>query len=116
MTFYPHCENMKRATVYFDEDLHRALKVKAAEASSSVSDLVNDAIRQSFAEDLEDLQAFRDRANEPTVNFEEFLKKLSGEEKYRVRQGDYRILYEINDALITIVVVRIAHRGDVYRH
>ena len=72
---------MKRATVYFDEDLHRALKVKAAEASSSVSDLVNDAIRQSFAEDLDDLQAFRDRANEPTVDFEEFLKKLKADGK-----------------------------------
>ncbi|TVR51706.1 MAG: type II toxin-antitoxin system RelE/ParE family toxin [Puniceicoccaceae bacterium] len=44
------------------------------------------------------------------------VRKLSGEEKYRVRQGNYRILYEINDALITIVVVRVAHRGDVYRH
>jgi plasmid stability protein len=72
---------MKRATVYLDEDLHRALKVKAAEASSSVSDLVNDAIRQSFAEDLEDLQAFRDRANEPTVSFEEFLRKLKADGK-----------------------------------
>lgn len=72
---------MKRATVYFDEDLHRALKVKAAEASSSVSDLVNDAVRQSFAEDLEDLQAFRDRANEPTVGFEECLRKLKADGK-----------------------------------
>ena len=44
------------------------------------------------------------------------VKKLSGEEKYRVRQGSYRILYEINDELITIVVVRIAHRRDAYRH
>ncbi|TVR51705.1 MAG: CopG family transcriptional regulator [Puniceicoccaceae bacterium] len=72
---------MKRATVYFDEDLHRALKVKAAEAASSVSDLVNDAVRQSFAEDLEDLEAFRDRENEPTVDFEEFLKKLKEDGK-----------------------------------
>lgn len=43
------------------------------------------------------------------------VKKLSGEEKYRVRQGNYRILYEINDALITVVVVRVAHRGEAYR-
>ena len=43
---------MKRATVYFEEDLHKALKIKAAEASSSVSDLVNQAIRDSLAEDL----------------------------------------------------------------
>ncbi len=42
-------------------------------------------------------------------------KKLSGGNKYRVRQGDYRILYEIFESTITIVVVRIAHRRDVYR-
>jgi mRNA interferase RelE/StbE len=42
-------------------------------------------------------------------------QKLSGEEKYRVRHGDYRILYEIGDAIVTVVVVRIAHRKDAYR-
>ena len=42
-------------------------------------------------------------------------KKLSGEEKYRMRQGNYRILYQIYDEIITIVVVRVAHRRDVYR-
>ena len=42
-------------------------------------------------------------------------KKLSGEEKYRIRQGNYRILYQIYDEIITIVVVRVAHRRDVYR-
>jgi len=42
-------------------------------------------------------------------------KKLSGEEKYRIRQGDYRILYQINDETITVVVVRIGHRRDAYR-
>jgi mRNA interferase RelE/StbE len=42
-------------------------------------------------------------------------KKLSGEEKYRIRQGDYRILYQIHDEIITVVVVRIAHRREVYR-
>ena len=41
--------------------------------------------------------------------------RLSGEEKYRIRQGDYRILYEIHDDIVTIVVVRVAHRRDVYR-
>jgi mRNA interferase RelE/StbE len=40
--------------------------------------------------------------------------KLSGEEKYRVRQGDYRILYEIEDNVLVVVVVRIGHRRDVY--
>lgn len=43
------------------------------------------------------------------------VKKLSGEEKYRVRQGDYRILYKIEEKIITVTVVRIAHRKDVYR-
>jgi mRNA interferase RelE/StbE len=42
-------------------------------------------------------------------------KKLSGEEKYRVRQGDFRILYEVSDETVTIFVVRIAQRGDVYQ-
>jgi len=42
-------------------------------------------------------------------------EKLSGEEKYRVRQGDYRILYEVADAIITVIVVKIGHRRDVYR-
>ena len=42
-------------------------------------------------------------------------EKLSGQERYRVRQGDYRILYEIHDQILLIVVVRIAHRRDVYR-
>jgi len=42
-------------------------------------------------------------------------EKLSGEEKYRIRQGDYRVLYEIDDQAKTVTVVRIGHRGDVYR-
>jgi len=41
-------------------------------------------------------------------------EKLTGEEKYRVRQGDYRILYTIDDAARTVVVVKIGQRGDVY--
>lgn len=43
------------------------------------------------------------------------VKKLSGEEKYRVRQGDYRILYKIEAEIVTVTVVRIAHRREVYR-
>ena len=70
---------MKRATVYFEDDLHKALKLKAAEVSSSVSDLVNQAIREALSEDLDDLQAFRDRENEPTMDFETFLKSLKND-------------------------------------
>lgn len=65
---------MKRATVYFEDDLHKALKMKAAEVSSSVSDLVNQAIRETLSEDLDDLQALGDRESEPTMDFETFLK------------------------------------------
>lgn len=72
---------MKRSTIYFEEDIHRALKVKAAEVSTSVSDLVNSAIRESLQEDLEDLEAFRERESEPTIDFEQFLKRLKADGK-----------------------------------
>lgn len=42
-------------------------------------------------------------------------KKLAGDDKYRVREGDYRIVYTIADAVVTVTVVRVAHRSDVYR-
>ena len=42
-------------------------------------------------------------------------EKLSGEEKYRIRQGDYRILYLIEDARSTVTIVKIGHRREVYR-
>lgn len=66
----------KRATVYFEEDIHKALRLKAAETEQSVSDLVNEAVRGSLAEDADDLAAFRDRTAEPTVDFEEFVADL----------------------------------------
>jgi hypothetical protein len=68
--------NPRRATVYFDERLHRALRLKAAEAERTISDLVNEAVRASLAEDLEDLEAFRQRAAEPTRSFEEVVREL----------------------------------------
>lgn len=67
---------MKRATVYFEDDLHKALKIKAAEVSSSVSDLVNEAVKESLNEDLRDLQAFRERELESTIDFETFVSGL----------------------------------------
>lgn len=67
---------MKRATVYFEEDLHKALKMKSAEISTSVSDLVNDAVRSALFEDAEDLQAFQERENEPVIDFEAFVASL----------------------------------------
>lgn len=66
----------KRATVYFEPALHRALRVKAAETEQSVSELVNAAVRSSLAEDADDLAAFEERAKEPNLDFEEVLKDL----------------------------------------
>ena len=66
----------KRATVYFDSLLHRALRIKAAETEQSVSEIVNDAVRLSLAEDAEDLAAFEERAREPNLSFEAVLKDL----------------------------------------
>jgi pyruvate/2-oxoglutarate dehydrogenase complex dihydrolipoamide acyltransferase (E2) component len=66
----------KRATIYLDVDLHRAARMKAVETEKSVSDIVNSALRQSLAEDADDLAAFRDRARERNLDFEAFVKDL----------------------------------------
>jgi plasmid stability protein len=66
----------KRATVYFESHIHKALRVKAAETERSVSALVNDAVRRSLAEDGEDLAAFELRAKEPNLLFEDVLKDM----------------------------------------
>jgi hypothetical protein len=66
----------KRVTVYFDSRIHRALRLKAAETERSVSDLVNNAVKLSLAEDAEDLAAFEERAREPNLAFEDFVKDL----------------------------------------
>ena len=66
----------RRATVYLEADLHRALRMKAAATDRSISDMVNTAVKQAFAEDAEDLEAFVKRRTEVSVDFEEFLKTL----------------------------------------
>ena len=66
----------KRATVYFDPALHRALRLKAAETERSLSDIVNEAVKLCLAEDAEDMAAFADRAKEPDLLFEDVLKEL----------------------------------------
>ncbi len=71
----------RRYTVYLEESLHRALKVKAAETEYSVSELVNEAVLQSLREDVEDLAAFDQRKNEKIVSFEEVVKKLKADGK-----------------------------------
>jgi len=66
----------KRATVYLEPALHKALRLQSIETSRSVSELINDAVRAELAEDARDLALFDARANEPTVDFEDFVKGL----------------------------------------
>lgn len=66
----------KRATIYLDPYLHKALKLKALETSRSVSDLVNQAVREALAEDAEDLAAFDQRTNDPLVSYDEMVRRL----------------------------------------
>jgi hypothetical protein len=69
-------DSSKRATVYLEADIHRALRLKAAETDRSVSDLVNEAVKRSLAEDAEDLAAFELRLKEPDLPFEDVVKDL----------------------------------------
>ena len=66
----------KRSTIYFDPAIHQALKLKAAAIESSVSELVDEAVRLLMNEDEEDLSAFADRVNEPTMSYETLLSDL----------------------------------------
>ena len=66
----------KRATVYFDSYLHRALRLKAAETDRSISELVNEAVKAALAEDVSDIEAFEVRVKEPDYAFEDVVKDL----------------------------------------
>jgi hypothetical protein len=66
----------KRATIYFEPGVHKALRLKAVHTEKSISDLVNVAVRRSLAEDTVDLQALETRKNEPSLLFDNVLKDL----------------------------------------
>ena len=66
----------KRTTIYLDHDLHKALRLKAATLSRSVTELINDAVRESLAEDAEDINAFEVREKEPLISYDEMVKRL----------------------------------------
>jgi plasmid stability protein len=68
-----------RATVYMEPALHQALRLKAATARRSISDIVNDAVRESLREDEEDLRAFAARVAEEPVTYEAFLAMLKAD-------------------------------------
>jgi len=69
-------ETTKRATVYFDPEIHRALRLKAAATERSVSDLVNEAVGLVLGEDAEDLEAFEKRVGGPVLSFDAVVKDL----------------------------------------
>ncbi len=73
---YDMKDSHKRATVYFDPALHRALRLKAAETDRSVSELINEAVRLSLAEDAEDILAFDDRKDEADLSFDAVVKEM----------------------------------------
>ncbi len=69
----------KRATVYFDPIIHKALKLKSIETSKSISELVNEAVKEALAEDAEDIVAFEERVDEPLISFSEMIKRLKND-------------------------------------
>ena len=74
-------ELSKRSTVYFEPDIHHAIKVKAANTHRTVSEVVNEAVRLALREDQEDLSAFDEREYEPTLSYEALLKDLKAHGK-----------------------------------
>ena len=71
----------KRATVYFDPKVFRAIQLKAVETETSISSIVSDAIQNYLRDDVEDLAAFDERVKEPSLSFEQFVKKLKRDGK-----------------------------------
>ncbi|TDJ30303.1 MAG: CopG family transcriptional regulator [Gammaproteobacteria bacterium] len=69
-------ELSKRSTVYFEADIHQALRIKAATTHQSVSEVVNEAVRLALREDQEDLSAFSEREKEATLSYEKLLEDL----------------------------------------
>lgn len=66
----------KRSTIYLDPLLHQALRIKALETSRSMSEIINEAIKEALAEDAEDLAVFDERHDEPLISYEQMIKRL----------------------------------------
>lgn len=74
-------KSSSRATVYFEPEIHHALRVKAANTHQTISEVVNEAVRLALREDQEDLSAFEERIAEPTLSYEALLKDLKSHGK-----------------------------------
>lgn len=72
---------LKRATVYLEPELHRAVRLKSAHTNRTISDIVNQSLRTALGEDQEDLEAFEERRSEPVMSYEALLKKLKADGK-----------------------------------
>ena len=66
----------KRATVYFEEDVHRALRLRAVATDRTVSDMVNEAVKIALPNDADDLAAFSNRKSEKSLSFDTFVQGL----------------------------------------
>lgn len=76
---------------------------------NSVTKDLRDLPKSEVAKVLERIDALRDDPRPPGS------EKLSAQERYRIRQGSYRILYEISDQEVIVTVVKVGHRREVYR-
>jgi hypothetical protein len=74
-------ELSKRSTVYFEPDIHHALRVRAVNTQQSVSEFVNEAVRRALREDQDDLSAFDERVAEPVISYEALLNDLKSHGK-----------------------------------
>jgi len=71
----------KRTAVYLEKELHQALRLKAAISNRSISELINEMIREKLAEDAGDLNSFCEREDEPIINYETLLQELQAHGK-----------------------------------
>jgi hypothetical protein len=66
----------KRTTIYFEPEIHQALRLKAASSNLSISELIDQAVRLSMSEDQEDLVSFSERQNDKEISYEDLLNDL----------------------------------------
>ena len=69
----------QRSTIYFEPSVHKALRIKAAEESRSISDIIHEALSVLFTEDLEDIADFDARIGEPNIGHDEFVQSLKAD-------------------------------------
>ena len=72
---------LKRATIYIEPELHKAVRLKSAHTNRTISDIVNESLRLALAEDEEDLRAFEEHRNDRVMTYEELLAKLKADGK-----------------------------------